>query len=131
MTIGLAYRSWLSVPQWCPHLLPTLLLAVIISACGDGGSIPVTSNQVGFATLSWTAPTQNTDGSPLTDLASYKIYYGDESGSYHTSIQISNNGMTVYVVKHLTSNTYYFVMTAINSSGVESNFSNEAIKQVL
>jgi fibronectin type 3 domain-containing protein len=133
MTTRLAYRSRLSVPQWCPHLLPTLLLAVIISACGDGGSIPVTSNQVSFgsATLSWTPPTQNTDGSPLTDLASYKIYYGNESGNYHTSIQINNNGMTVYVVKHLTSNTYYFVMTAINSSGVESNFSNEAIKQVL
>jgi hypothetical protein len=133
MTTRLAYRSRLSVPQWCPHLVPTLLLAVIISACGDGGSIPVTSNQVSFgsATLSWTPPTQNTDGSPLTDLASYKIYYGNESGNYHTSIQINNNGMTVYVVKHLTSNTYYFVMTAINSSGEESDFSGEASKQVL
>jgi hypothetical protein len=131
MTTSLANRSRLSVPQCCPHLVPTLLLAVIISACGDGGSIPVTSNQVGFATLSWTPPTQNTDGSPLTDLASYKIYYGNESGNYHTSIQINNNGMTVYVVKHLTSNTYYFVMTAINSSGEESDFSGEASKQVL
>ncbi len=132
MTTSLAYRSRLSVPQWCPHLVPTLLLAVIISACGDGGSVPVTSNQVSFgsAALSWTPPTLNTDGSPLTDLASYKVYYGNESGNYHTSIQISNNGMTVYVVKHLTPNTYYFVMTAINSSGVESNFSNEAINQV-
>ena len=133
MTTSLAYRSRLSVPQWCPRLVPTLLLAVIISACGDGGSIPVTSNQVSFgsATLSWTPPTLNTDGSPLTDLASYKIYYGNESGNYHTSIQINNNGMTVYVVEYLTSNTYYFVMTAINSSGVESDFSSEASKQVL
>ena len=105
---------------------------MIISACGDGGSIPVTSNQVSFgsATLSWTPPTLNTDGSPLTDLAGYKIYYGNESGNYHTSIQINNNGMTIYVVEHLTSNTYYFVMTAINSSGEESDFSSETIKLV-
>ena len=131
MTTSLANRSRLSVPQWCPHLVPTLLLAVIISACGDHGFNPLIPNQVGSATLSWTPPTQNTDGSPLTDLASYKIYYGNESGNYHTSIQINNNGMTVYVVKHLPSNTYYFVMTAINSSGEESDFSSEASKQVL
>jgi len=130
---SLAHPSRLSVPQWRPHFVLTLLLAVIISACGGGGSTPVTSNQVNFgsATLSWTPPTLNTDGSPLTDLASYKVYYGNESGNYHTSIQISNNGMTIYVVEHLTSNTYYFVMTAINSSGEESDFSNEASKQVL
>jgi len=75
-------------------------------------------------------PTLNTDGSPLTDLASYKIYYGNESGKYQTSIEINNNGMTIYVVEYLTSNTYYFVMTAINSSGVESDFSGEASIQV-
>jgi hypothetical protein len=110
-----------------------LLLAVIISACGGGSGTPVTSNEVSFGsvTLSWTPPTLNTDGSPLTDLASYKIYYGNESGDYHTTIQINNNGMTEYVVEHLMPNTYYFVMTAINSSGAESIFSGEASKQVL
>ena len=123
----------MSVPQWRPHFVLTLLLAVIISACGGGGGGSVTVNQVGLgsATLSWTPPTQNSDGSPLTDLAGYKIYYGNESGNYHTSIQIDNPGIAIYVVEYLTPNTYYFVLTAINSSGVESNFSNEASKQVL
>ncbi len=104
---------------------------MIISACGGGGSVTV--NQVGFgsATLSWTPPTQNTDGSPLTDLAGYKIYYGTESGNYQTSIQIDNPGIAIYVVENLTPNTYYFVLTAIKSSGIESQFSNEASKQVL
>ena len=105
---------------------------MIISACG-GGSGSATVNQVGFssATLSWTPPTQNEDDSPLTDLAGYKIYYGNESGNYQTSIQIDNPGITIYVVENLTPNTYYFVMTAINSSGVESRYSNEASRQVL
>ena len=128
------YSGQLSVSQWRPHFVLTLLLAVSISACGGGGGGgSVTVNQVGFgsATLSWTPPTQNTDGSPLTDLASYKIYYGNESGNYQTTIQIDNPGITIYVVENLTPNTYYFVMTAINSSGVESGFSNEASEQVL
>ena len=29
----------------------------------------------GVLDASWTAPTTNTDGSPLTDLASYRVYY--------------------------------------------------------
>jgi len=35
----------------------------------------------GFATLTWTAPTQRTDGSALTNLASYRIKYGTTSGA--------------------------------------------------
>ncbi len=95
-------------------------------------SFSVTVNQVGLgsATLSWTPPTQNTDGSPLTDLAGYKIYYGNESGNYQTSIQINNPGIATYVVESLTPNTYYFVSTAFNSNAVESAFSNEAVKKV-
>ncbi len=128
-----AYPSRLSVPRWPRHLVLTLLLAVIISACGGGGGGSVTVNQIGLgsATLSWTPPTQNSDGSPLTDLTGYKIYYGNESGNYQTSIQIDNPGIAIYVVEYLTPNTYYFVLTAINSNGVESRFSNEVSKQVL
>ena len=81
--------------------------------------------------VSWTPPTQNTDGSPLTNLAGYKIYYGNESGNYHTSIQIDNPGITIYVVEYLTPNIYYFVVTAINDGGIESPPSNEVIKIVL
>ncbi len=106
---------------------------MIISACGGGGGGSVTVNQIGLgsATLSWTPPTQNSDGSPLTDLTGYKIYYGNESGNYQRSIQIDNPGIAIYVVENLTPNTYYFVLTAINSSGVESRFSNEVSRQVL
>ena len=133
MKTSRAYPSRLSVPQWRRHFVLILLLAVIISACGGGSGGSVTVNQVGLgsATLSWTPPTQNTDGSPLTDLAAYKVYYGNQSGNYQITIQIDNPGITIYVVENLTPNTYYFVLTAINNSGVESDFSNEASKQVL
>jgi hypothetical protein len=103
----------------------------MIGACGGGGG-SVNVNQVGFGsvTLAWTPPTQNEDGSPLTDLAAYRIYYGNEPGNYQTSIHVDNPGLVMYVVENLTPNTYYFVMTAINSSGEESRYSGVAVRQI-
>jgi hypothetical protein len=106
------------------------LLVAIISACGGGSSLV---DQLGFssATLSWMPPTQNADETPLTDLAGYKIYYGTEPGNYQRTIHIDNPGLSMYVVQSLAPNTYCFVLTAINSRGVESRFSNEVCKLVL
>ena len=132
MTTSPGYPGQLSVPQWRHHVFLTLLLAVIVSVCVSCRESE-TANQIGTSstTLSWTPPMQNSDGSPLTDLAGYKIYYGNESGNYHASIEINNPGIAIYVVEYLTPNTYFFVITAINSSGVESQFSNEVSKLVL
>ena len=94
-------------------------------------SITVSQVGLGSVTLSWSPPTQNDDGSVLTDLTAYKFYYGTASGTYPNSIRIDNPGIASYVVENLTPNTYFFVATAINSSGVESRFSNEATRQVL
>ncbi|MFW2404273.1 MAG: fibronectin type III domain-containing protein, partial [Gammaproteobacteria bacterium] len=93
---------------------------------------PAPPDQAGFGsvTLSWTPPTENADGSVLTDLAGYKVYYGNEPGNYTMSLQIDNPGIATYVVENLTPNTYYFVLTAINSRDIESEYSNEAIKQI-
>ncbi len=130
-----AYASRSGVPRWGPYFILITLLAVVISACGGGGGGigSVTVNQVGIgsATLSWMPPTQNSDGSPLTDLAGYKIYYGNESGDYQTIIQLDNPGITIFVIENLTPNTYYFVITAFNRIGNESDFSNEMSRQVL
>ncbi len=101
-----------------------------LSASMPQFSVDVTQVALGSATLSWTAPTQNIDGSPLTDLAAYKIYYGNSPGSYPNQIHIDNPGITTYVVENLVPNTYYFVATSINSMGVESEFSNVANKTV-
>lgn len=84
----------------------------------------------GSATLSWTAPTQNEDGSALTDLAGYKLYWSTTPGSYPNSVTIDNPGVTTYVVENLTSGTYEFVVTAFNDSGLESRFSNTATKTI-
>lgn len=84
----------------------------------------------GAATLTWTAPTRNTDGTTLTNLAGYRIYYGTSSGSMTRTIQIGNAGTTSYVVSNLTPATYYFSVRAYNSAGAESGASNTASKIV-
>jgi hypothetical protein len=74
----------------------------------------------GSATLSWTPPTENTDGSVLTNLAGYKIYYGRSSDSLSQVVTIDQAGVTTYVIENLSPAVYYFAMTSLNSEGVES-----------
>ena len=100
------------------------------SASLPGFRIDVSQVALGSATLSWTAPTQNEDGSALTNLAGYKIYYGRSSGSYSNEVRIDNPGITSFVVDNLSPDTYFFAATAFNSAGAESRFSGEAIKTV-
>jgi hypothetical protein len=93
-------------------------------------SVQVVSTAAGSAMLSWTAPTENTDGSALTDLSGFKIYWGTAPGNYPNSVELDIGTMS-YVVEQLTPDTYYFVATALDSEGHESAFSNMASKTVL
>jgi hypothetical protein len=79
------------------------------------------------ATLSWTPPTQNEDGSPLTNLAGYRIRYGSSSGNYSSTISVNTAGIARHVVDGLAPGRYYFVLSSVNSAGVESRYSNEAV----
>jgi len=92
----------------------------------SGFAIDVTQTATASTTLSWTAPTENEDGTTLTDLAGYKIYYGKSSGNYFSSIHIDNPGITTYMIENLSPDTYFFAATAFNSAGVESRYSEEA-----
>ena len=93
-------------------------------------SISVSQTANGFVALSWDAPTQNTDGSSLLDLAGYKIYVRKNSGSFNREIRINNPSITTYLIEQLSPATYHFVATAITSSGVESWYSAEVIASI-
>ena len=93
-------------------------------------SITVQAISLGAVTLSWTPPTQNEDGSPLTDLAGYKIYWGTTPGVYPNSVTLNNPGLTSYVVDNLVPGTYEFVATSVNSAGLESKYSTPATRTV-
>lgn len=84
----------------------------------------------GSASLSWTPPTRNTNGSTLTNLAGYRIYYGTSASNLTRTVQVSGAGMTRYVVPDLSPATWYFSIRAYTSSGAESVGSNTVSKVV-
>jgi hypothetical protein len=84
----------------------------------------------GAATLSWTPPTRNTDGSTPTNLAGYRIAYGNSASSLTRTIQVANAGMSSYVVENLAAGTWYFSVRAYSTTGAESTTSNTASKTI-
>jgi hypothetical protein len=84
----------------------------------------------GTALVSWISPTENTDNSTLTDLAGFKIYFGIFPGEYDNSITVNNAGLSSFLVENLGAEDWFFVVTAINSSGIESSYSKEVFKTI-
>ena len=88
------------------------------------------SRQKGSATLSWSSPESRADGSPLTNLAGYKIGYGLMSGVYDYEIDVSNAGIMTYVVENLSPGEWFFAVSAYDAEGLESDLSNEATRTI-
>lgn len=88
------------------------------------------ANASGSATLSWTPPTQNSDGTSLGNLAGYRVIYGRSSTSLDQTVNVDNPSINRYVVENLSSGTWYFAVIAVNSTGVASQLSNTASKTV-
>lgn len=84
----------------------------------------------GSAALSWQAPTQNTDGSALTDLDGYRIAYGSSATALNQTIDVSNATVTSYVVDQLGSGIWYFAVKAYTTNGAESANSNVTSKTI-
>jgi len=93
-------------------------------------SISVTQYSTGSVTLSWLPPTTNTNGTPLTNLAGYRIYYGTSASSLTHSVQITNPGIASYVISNLSPATWYFSLVSYNSADVESPFSQVVSKAI-
>jgi hypothetical protein len=85
---------------------------------------------VGAATLSWNPPTENSDGTPLTDLAGYRIYYGRNADNLTQVVVLNNPGLTRYVIENLSTARWYFAMTSVNAEGVESHRTQTASKTI-
>jgi hypothetical protein len=93
--------------------------------------VDVVGTATGSIVVSWAAPTVRLDGSALTDLAGYKLYWGQSPGDYSNHATIPQPGIAAYVIEPLTAGTYYLVATAYDSNGVESGFSGVFSKTVL
>lgn len=97
----------------------------------DQTRVNVQQQVAGRATLSWEAPSTRTDGSPLTNLAGFRLYYGTSSGNLNSMIQVSDPGARSWVIENLTVGTWYFAASAYDQSGMESARSNVASKTIV
>jgi hypothetical protein len=95
----------------------------------DGGAA-TTSTTTGTATLSWTAPTLYTNGTPITDLAGYNLYYGTSSTTMTKVIAINNPAASSYTISSLASGTWYFAIRAYDVQAVESELSTIVSKTI-
>jgi hypothetical protein len=110
----------------------------IIITVSDGqfstslAAFAITVNQIGIgsATISWLPPTERTDGSALTNLAGFRIYYGQSTTALDHIETVTNAGLTSYMVQNLSAATWYFVVRAYTADGVESESSNIASKTI-
>ena len=111
-------------------LSTSILLLALLSQTAEAIEV----NGTGTADLSWTEPTTNTDGSPLTDLAGYNLKWGinNACSAFPNSLPINNPLATTTTQTFTLSSTgtfeFCFVMTALDGSGNESVNSNTATR---
>lgn len=82
------------------------------------------------ATLEWTPPTRNTDGSTLTNLAGYRIHYGTSAAAQTNTVQVSNPSVRRYVLTNLLPAVWFFSVRAYTASDESSDVSNTVQKTV-
>jgi fibronectin type 3 domain-containing protein len=124
--------SLFALSPWRLALIATFTLA----GCGGDGTSsnstastqsvsaqtsPLPTPSTANVTLSWVGPTENTNGSALTDLNGYKIHYGTNPKELNELVAVTNPGLQTYVVDGLAVGaTYYFTITATAADGTES-----------
>jgi hypothetical protein len=82
----------------------------------------------GSARLDWVDPTQNTDGTPLTNLAGVNIHYGNSPSSLTQVVKVSGAGQSTYTISNLAAGTWYFGAAAYTTTGVEGVMSQVGSK---
>ena len=86
---------------------------------------------LGSVTLNWTPPTANIDGTPLTDLAGFRVLYGSSPTELNRKLELPGADFTSVRIEDLTAGTYYFAVTAYNSTAIESEVSQMVWKTIL
>ncbi|HEV7137565.1 MAG TPA: fibronectin type III domain-containing protein [Steroidobacteraceae bacterium] len=80
--------------------------------------------------VSWSAPTANTDGSALTNLAGYRVYYGTAPNTLNQSLDVPSAGATDFVIQGLKTGLWYFAVVAYTNTGLESTRSSVVSKAI-
>lgn len=107
----------------CFVVLTAIMALGLFPGCGSSGNgIDCVQASSAGLTLKWDPPTTYEDGSPLTDLEGYKIYYGSADNDLVESVDVGPN--MSYTITPSSQGKWYFAVTAYNLSGTESRYSN-------
>jgi len=109
--------------------VPGLTAGRRVSVTGTAGTTTPTS---GTATVSWVAPTENSNGTALTNLAGYTVYYGTDAStlSQGQSVKVANPAALSYTVSGLASGTWYFAVASYTTGGQASALSAVSSKTI-
>jgi Putative Ig domain len=94
-------------------------------------TVAVNQMSAGNAAIDWTAPTENTDGTVLTNLAGYNVRYGTSPDNLTQVVKLANPGLTSYVVDNLSAGKWYFAISSYASNGTESSNSGVVATTIL
>lgn len=106
-------------------------ILVSVSSGGQSAALPAFNITVqpapvavaGTATLGWSPPTKNIDGSPLTNLAGYVVHYGTSSAALNSKLSVASPNATGAEITGLSPGYWVFAVSAINTANVESPIS--------
>ena len=88
------------------------------------------SGATGSATLTWGKPADNTNGTPLTNLAGYVLRYGTNLSALTSQLSVASPNTTSVEINNLSPGTWYFEIASVNASNVEGPFSSAASKAI-
>jgi hypothetical protein len=104
----------MAILSFARFALLAVTMTLAVCACGSKSATET-------VTVSWTAPTTNTDGSPIGTITGYYIYYGPSPAAMTQTIRLTDDpSATSYVVRHLAPGTYYFSVAASTTSGTSA-----------
>ena len=114
-----------------------LFIVLQMSACSTEESSTAAGQNSGTSAatdikLSWIPPAEREDNSPIqmSEIAGYKVYYGTAEGLYPSSVLINDGYSEGYTFTNLPIDTYYFVITTLDTEGRESQYSPEVVVSI-
>ena len=98
----------------------------------DTGTGQTGSTAAGEITLSWVAPVEREDGTPISmaEIAGYRVHIGPSQGNYTNQIDINDSNTMQATLSNLPAGVYYIVVTAFDTDGRESAFSQEVTRTI-
>lgn len=112
-------------------LILVAVVGTVLAGCTGGGGGDDSAPSAAPAPAATATLTFQWDPVAVSDLAGYKIYRSTTAGTYGSPIAVLPASTTTYQMTNLTKGvTYYFAVSAYDTSGNESSFSNEQSRTI-